>query len=102
MRIVSQPPGRIADPDALQAVEDFSARRFFTHPAMQGEHFVQLFFQGMQRIKRNHRLLEDHRDAVTAHAAQGALIRVQQRLTVKADIAGGIADRRRREQPQHR
>ena len=51
MRVVGQTPRRIADPNAIQTVEDLSARRFFTHPAMQREHFVELFFEGMQRIE---------------------------------------------------
>ena len=51
VRVVGQTPQRIADPNAIQTVEDLSARRFFTHPAMQREHFVELFFEGMQRIE---------------------------------------------------
>ena len=56
----------------------------------------------MQGIERYHRLLKDHRDPVAAHAAQGRLIRMQQRLAMKTDITAGVAGRRGREQPQHR
>ena len=38
----------------------------------------QLFLQIMQRIERDHWLLENHRDAVAADPAQGSFIGVQQ------------------------
>ena len=48
----------------------------------------------MQGIERFHRLLKDHRDPVAAHAAQGRLIRMQQRLAMKTDVTAGVAGRR--------
>ncbi|VTM75073.1 Uncharacterised protein [Raoultella planticola] len=102
MRVVRQPAYGMTDTDPLQAVKDLTSRGLFAHAAMQRQHFIQLLFQRMQGIERHHRLLKNHRDPITAHLTQRALIGVKQRLAVKANVSAGVADRRRGEQPQHR
>ena len=69
---------------------------------MQGEYLIELLLQGMQRIKRYHRLLENHGNLIPAHAAQGLLAGVEQRFAMKADIAAGVDHRRGGEQAQDR
>ncbi|KZR43458.1 hypothetical protein A3467_12170 [Enterobacter roggenkampii] len=100
MRKIIQPFGRIAYACAFKTIQNFSPRGLFAHPTVQGEHFIELFFQAVQRVKRHHRLLEDHRDFVAANAAQGLFVGVQQRTAVKKDIPLRVAHRRRRQQPQ--
>ncbi|MNT29127.1 hypothetical protein D3C72_1648550 [compost metagenome] len=69
MRIVFQPSFGIADTDAIQALDDLAACDVAPHAAMQRQYFGQLFFNGVQRIERHHRLLEYHRNLVAAHLA---------------------------------
>ncbi len=101
MREIIQPRGGIADADPIKSAEDLPARRLAPHAAMQREHFVQLLLNGVQRVERDHRLLKDHRYLVAAQRAQPPLANAQQILTVKQNLAGGVA-RRRRGQQLHR
>ena len=47
---------------------------------VQAEHLVDLFFDGVQRVQRGHRLLEDHRNPIAAYMPQGLLFKRQQVL----------------------
>ncbi len=69
---------------------------------MQHQHFRELFFDGVQRVKRHHRFLKDHRDLIAAHLAQRRFRRMQQRVAVEQDIAGRVNHRRRGQQAQYR
>ena len=102
VREIVQPFRRITDTGAFKAVQNFTPRCLFTHSPMKGQHFIELFFQGMQWVERHHRLLKNHGDVVATNAAQGLLVSVQQRLSMEQNIPLRIADRRGREQAQHR
>ena len=69
---------------------------------MQDERFAQLLFDGVQRVERGHRLLENHRHAVSAQFLQPRRLSAQQLLTVEADAAVGVAGARVGQQLQHR
>ena len=66
------------------------ARGFAPQAAVQHQHFHELFFDGVQRVKRDHRFLKDHRDLIAAHLAQRRFRRMQQRVAVEQDIAGRV------------
>ncbi|MNH28646.1 hypothetical protein D3C79_888310 [compost metagenome] len=102
MRVVFQPAFGIANTDAIQALNNLPARYVAPHAAVQGQHFRQLFLNGVQGIERHHRLLKNHRNLVAAHFAQFGFRRMQQRTSVEPDIPTGIDHRRRRQQAQHR
>ena len=69
---------------------------------MQQKGLADLLFYGVQRVQRRHRLLEDHRDPVAAHAAQRALRRTDKLLIVEADGARGMTRLRIGEQLENR
>ena len=69
---------------------------------MQNERFAQLLFNGVQRVERGHRLLENHRHAVAAQRLHPRRLSAQQLFTVKADAAVGMAGARVGQQLQHR
>ena len=75
---IIQPFGRVAYARSFQTVQNFSPRGLFAHPPVQGEHFIELFLQAVQRVEGNHRLLEDHRDFVAANTAQGMFVGMKQ------------------------
>ncbi len=54
---------------------------------VQDQRLTDLFLNGVQRIQRHHRLLENHADAVAAHTPQHALARAQQLFPFEADTA---------------
>ncbi|MNT46011.1 hypothetical protein D3C72_1826300 [compost metagenome] len=51
MREIGQAFSGVANTGALKEVQNFPSGGFFTHSAMQRQHFVQLFFQRVQRIQ---------------------------------------------------
>ena len=69
---------------------------------MQDERFAQLLFDGMQRVERGHRLLENHRHAVATQFLQPRRLSAQQLFTVKSDAAVGMAGAWVGQQLQHR
>ena len=69
---------------------------------MQDERFAQLLFDGVQRVERGHRLLKNHRHAVSAQFLQPRRRSAQQLFTVKADAAVRMAGARIGQQLQHR
>ena len=46
------------------------SRRAAAEPLVQGQHLRDLLLDGVQRVQRGHRLLEDEADVVAAHPAQ--------------------------------
>ncbi|WP_242660101.1 ATP-binding cassette domain-containing protein, partial [Enterobacter roggenkampii] len=99
LRLLPSPPVSYPQGDilfhgrSLLHADEQTLRGLFAHPTVKGEHFIELFFQAVQRVKRHHRLLEDHRDFVAANAAQGLFVGVQQRTAVKKDIPLRVAHR---------
>src|ERR1700737_1981254 len=68
--------------------------------SVQAEYFIDLLPDPMQRIKRRHRLLEDHPDVQPAYRAEPRLIRLREVGAAKAQRARGNAHTRR-QQSQH-
>jgi hypothetical protein len=61
---------------------------------VQAQRLGDLVADGVQRVQRRHRLLEDHADAVAAQRAQAASSSVGQLLAVEADRPADLARRR--------
>ena len=57
---------------------------------VEGEAFGDLLLDGVERVERGHRLLEDEADVVAAGAAQGALVGGQHLGAAVADGAGDV------------
>src|SRR5690606_14756374 len=55
---------------------------------VQDQHFADLVANGVDRVERGHRLLEDHGDLLAAHTAHRLLGSLKQVLAGKADAAG--------------
>ena len=68
---------RIGDLDLPQQVDGARAGRLLAHAPVQPQHLDDLVADGVHRRERRHRLLEDHRDLVAAHGADGAALRAQ-------------------------
>ena len=66
-------PSGIGDADLVEQLEGAGAGGGAAQAAMERQRLGDLPFDGVERIERAHRLLEDHRDVVAAHAAQLAL-----------------------------
>ncbi|MNC05405.1 hypothetical protein D3C75_528770 [compost metagenome] len=71
----------------MQQFEDPRLRRLARQAFVHQQGFTDLFFDAVQRVEGGHRLLEDHRDAITAQFAQLAGIGAHQFLAAIADAA---------------
>ena len=69
VRIAAEPGLRIGNADLGQQFEDARARRRAGDAAVQQQNLADLLLDGVQRIERRHRLLEDDGDVVAAHLA---------------------------------
>ena len=76
--IALEPQLRIGDADLAEQLDGACARGEPGQSAMQQENLADLLLDGVQRIERGHRLLEDDRDIVAAHAANLGLRQVEQ------------------------
>ena len=61
-----------------------------SHAFVQPQRFAELLLDGMQRVERGHRLLEDHGDAVAAYRAHRRSGGMEQFLAVEPDAAAGV------------
>ena len=102
MRIVLGAPRRLRDAHELEHL-DRSCRRLIRSDALVGAHRLgDLVADGVHRVQRGHRLLEDHRDLVAADALHLALFQacevapVEDDLALVGDVAGIV------HQPHHR
>ena len=66
VRIAGKAPLGVVDADFVEEVEHALPRRPVGQPAMDLQHLAHLLLDGVQRVERGHRLLEDHRDPVAA------------------------------------
>ena len=73
VRIGGEAAGRVGNADLVEQFEGAGAGGVGGQAFVNGEHFADLALDGVDRIERGHRLLEDHRDVVAAHRAQFAL-----------------------------
>ena len=78
---------RLAHADLEQKLEHALAGARFIHVAMQLQYLAHLLLDGVQRVERGHRLLEDHGDAVAADRLQLRLGDLQEVAAFKPDLA---------------
>ena len=69
MRIACEPGLRIGNADLGEQFEDAPARGLPGKSLVKQQDFGDLLLDGVQRIERRHRLLEDDGDVVAAHVA---------------------------------
>ena len=69
---------RLADADLVQQLEHARAHGLLVHAPVHAQHLAHLLLDGVQRVERRHRLLEDDRDAVAAHGLQLRRLELQQ------------------------
>ncbi|MNN00370.1 hypothetical protein D3C81_1129570 [compost metagenome] len=93
---------RLGDADHLQQLQSTLGRDFADQPLVDAQHLVDLLFDRVQRVERGHRLLEDHRDPVTADVADGFFFQVQQVLSGVLNGAGRVPGERVGQQTQDR
>ena len=67
-----------------------------------GQHLAHLLAEGVQRVQRRHRLLEDHCDPVAADATEGPFGGADQLLAAEQDAAAGMPRLRVRQELQDR
>ncbi|MNS05386.1 hypothetical protein D3C72_367850 [compost metagenome] len=79
------------DAHQVQQLKNPCLRRFAGHASVHQQGFADLLFDAVERIEGGHRLLENHRDAVTAQFTQLAGIGADQFLAAIADAAGGFS-----------
>ena len=77
----------IVDAGALQQPHRLLFRLFSVHPPVQQQWFEELAADGVDRVERGHRFLEDHRDAIAAHGPDLVAVKGQQVATFEQDAA---------------
>src|SRR5262249_9203612 len=87
MRIALEAHFGIRDADLPQQLDGARARWKPGQTPMQQKNLADLLLDGVQRIERGHRLLEDDGDVVAAHAANLGLRQRQKLLVLEADRA---------------
>src|SRR5262249_25046334 len=102
MRIALDPRLRVGNADLYQELDRALTRRLPGEAPMQQQNLADLLLDGMQRIERGHRLLENDGDVVAAHTANLVFRQAQMVLALEADRAGGMVRRRVRQKLQHR
>ena len=102
MRIAGEPGFRIGNADLRQQFQRPCPRHRAANAAVQLQNLADLRLDGVQRIERGHRLLEDDRNVVAADAADLALRQVEQFAALEADGAGGMRRGRIGQQLQDR
>ena len=87
MRIAAEPALRVGNADLGEDLDRPRARRGAGEPAVEEQDFADLLLDGVQRIKRGHRLLEHDGNVVAAHAAHVALGERQQIAAFESNAA---------------
>ena len=94
VRVGVEPRRRLGDADLFEQLERALARGVARQALVQDQDLVHLPLDGVQRIERGHRLLEDHRHAVAAHRQKLACRRADQLAALEFYAAGGMARHR--------
>src|SRR3974390_2126787 len=94
MRIALEPRRRLRDADLGEKLKRARTRSFPDHAAVEEQRLADLLLDGVQRIKRSHRLLEDDADIITAHVTDLRLAHRQQILPLEKDRPGRMAGSR--------
>ena len=69
--IGAEPALGFADADLLQELQHADPRRALAQPLVQLQHLADLPLDGVERVERGHRLLEDDADVVAADPREG-------------------------------
>ncbi len=80
----------IVDADLVQEVEHALPRDRVGQPAVNLQHLTHLLLDGVQRVERGHRLLEDHGDLVAPDLAERVRRERQHILALEPDFSGGM------------
>ena len=94
MRIAAEPALRVGNADLSEHLDRACARGGAGKPAVQEQNLANLLIDGVQRIERGHRLLENDGDVVAAHAAHVALGEREQVAAVESNGARRMRCRR--------
>ena len=81
-------PLGLGQPDEVQELQRPRPGRAAAEPLVDEQHLVDLLLDRVERVQRRHRLLEDHRDPVPAHAPERRLVGAQELLALEHDAAG--------------
>ena len=91
MRIFAHAPRGLGDADQCQHFDRARFGSLLVEPLMHPQRLADLAADGQHRIEARHRLLEDHRNVVTADGAHLGLGELQQILALEADGARDLA-----------
>jgi hypothetical protein len=101
--IGTEPRGRVGNADLRQQLDHAPTRAAVAvAAAVQEQDFGDLPLDGVERIERGHRLLEDDGDVGAAHVADFALVETQQVAALEQDRARGMARGRIGQKFHHR
>jgi hypothetical protein len=89
MRKRPRPAGRIGDADALQECRYSVLRGACGQAAMGVDGFGDLVADAVHRVQAAQRVLEHHRHAIAAQAAQRWFVQARQILALEPDVAAG-------------
>ena len=102
MRIGVEPPLGVVDADLVEQLEHARPRRPVGKTAMDLQHLAHLALDGVQRVERGHRLLEDHGDLVAADVTERVRLERHQVLALEPDGAGRMRGGGVGEEPEDR
>src|ERR1700747_889903 len=102
MRVAAEPRFRLGNADLAEQFERARPRHLGSDRVMQLEDFTDLRLDGVERIERSHRLLEDDRNVVAANAAHLALRQIEQFAALEANASRWMRRGRVREQLEDR
>jgi hypothetical protein len=93
---------RLVDAHQFQQFQGARGGRLAGDALVQGQHFLDLLGDVVQRVQRGHRLLEYHRDTIAADASQVLFVQFEQVMAGILDAAAGMAGQRVGQQAQDR
>ena len=93
---------RLGDAHQVEHLDGALEACLAVHVAVQDQRLGDLLADGHHRIERRHRLLEDHRDLVAAHAAHLFFADLQEVAAAELDRARDDAARRIGDEPHQR
>ncbi len=91
VRVGVDAPRGVGQPDAVEQRDRLPARIVRGETLVQAQRLGDLAADGVQRVQRGHRLLEDDADAVAAQLAQLGVAAADEFLAVEADAAADDA-----------
>ena len=93
---------RLGDADQLQKLQCTFCRCLAHQPLVNGQHFIDLFLNAVQRVQRGHGFLKNHRNAIATDMPQFFLAQAQQVLPAIGNAAARVMCERVGQQPEDR